>query len=259
MDARKGSKQAGPQSNAEWELWGEVDPLWGVASWPGKKSGDSAAWSDEEFFRLGEQDWADFRSRWDRYGLEAGTCVEIGCGAGRMTRAMASTFRHVHGLDVSAGMLDKASQATAGLPVTLHRTNGLAFPLEDNSAEAVFSTHVFQHLNDAEDAAANWREAVRVLKPGGTLLVHLPVHFWPGGMQQLQAAYAARRAVGDLRAAVRRRRMATTKQPIMRGQSYEWSALEGLLRSIGLVDVELAIFRLSSNDGQHTCVLARKG
>lgn len=249
---------AAPRSNAEWELWGEVDPLFGVASWPGRRAGEYRAWTEEEFLRLGEADWADFLRRWERYGVTLGTCVEIGCGAGRMTRALAGSFLHVHGLDVARGMLDRAAPLVEGRSVTLHLTDGLTFPLPDESMDAAFSTHVFQHLDSAEDAERTWREVVRVLRPGGTLLVHLPVHLWPGGLGRLESAYDARRALGDLRAAVRRRRMARSRRPIMRGRSYRWDGLEALLTSLGLVDVELAVFRLTSNGGQHPCVFARK-
>ena len=247
-----------PRSNAEWELWGEIDPLFGVANWPGKQAGDTEAWTEQEFFALGASDWSDFLRRWERYGVVLGDCVEIGCGAGRMTRAMAASFRHVHGLDISTGMLQRAEEAVAGLPVTLHKTDGLTFPLPDASVDAAFSTHVFQHLDSGEDAERNWAEIARVLRPGGSLLIHLPVHFWPGGLERLESVYTARRSVGDVRAAIKRRRMGVTRQPIMRGQSYRWDALEELLTSLGLADVELGIFRLSSNGGQHTCVFARK-
>jgi SAM-dependent methyltransferase len=247
-------------SNAEWQRWGEVDPRFGVSSWAGKEAGGADAWTDEEFFALGEQDWADFRHRWERFGLTPGVCVEIGCGAGRMTRPMASYFEHVHGVDVSPGMLKLAAEATEGLPVTLHESNGLTLPLDDGSADAVFSTHVFQHLDSREDALANWREVARVLRPGGTFLIHLPLHMWPGGLERLQAVYDARRRIGDVRARIQRRRMAKNPDvaPIMRGQCYEWATLEEDLGAMGLADLELLVFRVSINDSQHHCALGRK-
>jgi SAM-dependent methyltransferase len=247
------------KSNVEWERWGDVDPLYGVAAWDGKGADDAEPWTDEEFYQLGETDWSNFLAHWQRYGVKPGTCVEIGCGAARLTRPMASFFEHVHGLDVSAGMLAKAATAVEGLPVTLHRTEGLAFPLPDASADAVFSTHVFQHLDNLEDAAANWRETVRVLRGGGTLMVHLPVRLWPVGLERLEVVYTAKRTLGDWRARAQRRKMLDAGgPPIMRGQSYLWSDLDDFLRELGLVDVELSVFRLGSNGGVHSVVLARK-
>jgi SAM-dependent methyltransferase len=248
------------RSNVEWQRWGEVDPLYGVSSWAGKRAGEERAWTDEEFFALGEQDWSDFLRHWERYGLTLGVAVEVGSGAGRMTRAMAGTFEHVHGLDVSPGMLKRAATAVEGLPVTLHEVDGLTIPLHDASADAAFSTHVFQHLDSLEDVTANFRELARVLRPGGTLLVHLPIHLWPGGLEPLQKVYDVRRRLGDLRAELKRRRIAKDPdaEPIMRGQCYRWETIEEMLRGLGFVDVQLSVFRVSSNDSPHSCVLARR-
>ena len=245
-------------SNPEWQRWGEIDPLWGVSSWAGKQAGDADAWTEEEFFALGRSDWADFRQRWERYGLKKGVCLEIGCGAGRMTRAMAEDFEHVHGVDVAPGMLQRAEKAVEGLPVTLHLVDGLRLPLPDASVDAAFSTHVFQHLDSDADARANWAEIARVLRPDGTAMVHLPVHMWPGGLEGLQHVYNGRRRLGDLRANLQRRRMRKGGTPIMRGACYEWSALEATLGELGFVDIELLVMRVRINNSQHHCALARK-
>lgn len=246
-------------ANAEWQRWGDVDPLYGVAAWTGKSAADADPWTDDDFYRLGDADWKSFLSHWQRFGVTPGICVEIGCGAARLTRPMASTFTHVHGVDVSSGMLTKAASVAQGLPITLHQTDGLVIPLDDESVDAVFSTHVFQHLDTVADANANWREIVRVLARGGTMMVHLPIRIWPGGLERLEAVYTAKRALGDWRARARRRKMLDAGgPPIMRGQSYLWSDLEGLLGGLGLVDVEMSVFRVGSNDGEHSVVMARK-
>ena len=52
------------KSNVEWKKWGEVDPLYAVASWAGKQRGQSNPWTDEEFYELGRSDWADFVRHW---------------------------------------------------------------------------------------------------------------------------------------------------------------------------------------------------
>ncbi|HEY2010067.1 MAG TPA: hypothetical protein VGH23_13825 [Rhizomicrobium sp.] len=53
-----------PESNKEWIAWGEKDPLWGVASAPGKERGQPDAWTDEEFYALGAEDFADYLDFW---------------------------------------------------------------------------------------------------------------------------------------------------------------------------------------------------
>lgn len=246
-------------SNVEWQKWGDLDPLYGVASWDGKGAGDADPWDADGFFLVGEQDWESFLEHWRRYGVEPGVALEVGCGAGRLTRPMTRFFRHVHGVDVAAGMLERASKAVHELPVDLHLTDGLTLPLADGSVDAVFSTHVFQHLDNDRDAEQNWREIARVLRPGGTLMVHLPVRLWPLGMERLENLYRVRRTIGDWRARWQRRRMQRGGPPIMRGMSYSWSDLEARLRNLGLVDVELSVFRVASDNGEHAVVMARKG
>ncbi len=247
------------KSNAEWKQWGEKDPLYGVASWDKRGVNDESPWTADDFYALGASDWSDFQAQWVSYGVTPGACVEIGCGAARLTRPMAQYFEHVHGVDVAPGMLKKAQEVVNGLPVTLHLSDGLTLPLESEHADAVFSTHVFQHLDNDDDARANWREIARVLKPGGTFLIHLPVHQWPGGLESLQGVYAARRRLGDYRATRARRKMEAGKRPpIMRGQSYAWNQLEPLLEELNFVDIELRFFRVKVNSGQHAIVLGRK-
>jgi 2-polyprenyl-3-methyl-5-hydroxy-6-metoxy-1,4-benzoquinol methylase len=58
-------------------------------------------WTDKDFYQLGESDWKDFSRHWEMYGLSRESCLEIGCGAGRITMQLASYFKSVHAIDVS--------------------------------------------------------------------------------------------------------------------------------------------------------------
>jgi SAM-dependent methyltransferase len=95
-------------SNEEWRAWGKLDPLYGVATIPGHAKNAANPWTDESFYEIGAIDWNLFRCKWEHYGVSPGTCVEIGCGAGRLTAHLARYFRYVHGLDVSVGMIEYA-------------------------------------------------------------------------------------------------------------------------------------------------------
>jgi 2-polyprenyl-3-methyl-5-hydroxy-6-metoxy-1,4-benzoquinol methylase len=125
------------RSNQEWIQWGARDPLFGVAAWPGHERGGSKAWTDENFYELGRSDWADFIARWVSYGIDKSSCVEIGSGAGRLTRHMAMTFGHVHAVDVSEDMLDYAKKNIDAENVSFAVTNGrdlkIANGLDDGS------------------------------------------------------------------------------------------------------------------------------
>jgi SAM-dependent methyltransferase len=252
-----------PRSNVEWAYWGKRDPLWGVASWPGRERTGAKPWTDADFYALGESDWKDFLAHWQRYGLSTTRCVEIGCGAGRITRAMSRTFDRVDGTDISAEMLDYAREHVHAANVVLHQTTGADIPLPDGCAGAVFSTHVFQHLDSLPDARRLFAEAFRVLEPDGTMKVHLPLFAWPALGTRLakgyDVSYRLVRRLGDLRAAVVRwqiRRGHDAK--LMRGRAYNLDWLRQNLSGIGFADVEFSAYAVRSNGGMHTFVLARK-
>lgn len=240
-------------SNTEWRRWGRDDPFYGVAAWDGRERGGANPWTAEEFYALGRSDWTDFRTRWVKYGVDFGHVVEIGCGAGRLTRWMAADFAFVLGVDVSDGMIDVARSHIPETNVELRLGDGMTLPVETATADGVFSTHVFQHFESFALARANFSEAARILKPGGTMMVHLPV-VMPPSLPGIDLAVAVKRKLGDMRAAVKRRRGA----PLMRGLQYPWQWLIRELPTLGLVDVELAVFATLSNAGYHACVLARR-
>ncbi|MGE0101742.1 MAG: class I SAM-dependent methyltransferase [Blastocatellales bacterium] len=97
--------------------------------------------------------------------------LEIGCGAGRMTKHLAAIFGRVTGIDVSGEMIRQAAERLAGIDnVALHETSGVDFPmLPDQAFDLIISAYVFQHVPSADVIASNLRDAWRVLKPGGVL------------------------------------------------------------------------------------------
>lgn len=244
-------------TNEEWKRWGEVDPLWAVATWRGKERTQSGAWTDVDFYRFGASDWADFAPRWERYGLDWTSCVEIGSGAGRLTASLVQSFGQVHGLDVSEGMIDYARPRVPG--ATFHLTDGIRIPLADNETTAAFSCHVLQHLDAPDDSVPIFQEVLRVLEPGGTMMIHLPLYTWPlGGRRYSRAVFnlmfLSRQWLARRKADVNRLRGA----PMMRGTWYEVDWVARLLTTLGFVDVEFIVFPVTSTGALHPFVLARK-
>jgi SAM-dependent methyltransferase len=101
--------------------------------------------------------------------------LDLGCGAGRMEEALAGEVRLVHGLDVSSEMVAAARRRTADLPnVSIAQSSGLDLqPLEASSFDLVLAVDSFPYVVQAgwELAVAMFREAARVLRPGGELLI----------------------------------------------------------------------------------------
>ena len=94
--------------------------------------------------------------------------VEIGCGAGRMTRAIAARAGRVSAIDVAPKMLEIARAQNAELSnVDWMLGDGTTLAeVPDASADACFSFVVLQHIPDTEVTFGYVREMSRVLKPG---------------------------------------------------------------------------------------------
>jgi len=252
-------KKKSVSSNVEWKKWGEEDPLFGVASWKGKAKGETDPWTDGAFYTVGESDWQDALAHWERYGLSHEHCLEIGCGAGRLTRPMARSFKKVHALDVSEGMLAYARAHVNDPSVTFHLTSGTEIPLPDHSINAVFSTHVFQHLDPLSAASDYFAEVARVLAPGGTAMIHLPIYHWPAMPRVFGLLYRLRKAIGGLKAWTHRRLIAHgLAKPIMRMTYFPLAYVFSSLPEYGLTDIEIIVFSMESNRDPHPFVLARK-
>ncbi len=246
-----------PDSNLEWQAWGKIDPIYGV------NTNDTTRGNAENTYEQGRVDWASFLAHWEKYGLDRHSCVEIGCGAGRITLQLAGTFQSVTAIDVSPGMIEFAQRNVTAPNVAFVLANGQRLPLDDASVSAAFSTHVFQHFDSPRHGFAYFEEIARVLRPGGSLMIHLPMHRWP----QLSAlagvfdgAYALQKRVGHARAWMKRRLMQLgVSRPVMRYMSYSVDDLFELLPKLGLSDVETSTFRPTPENMPHSFVLARRG
>src|SRR5437764_15430157 len=98
--------------------------------------------------------------------------ADIGCGVGRLTRALATRAGHVYGIDVSSEMLELAKGHNPELDKVewLHGDGRGLEPLEDASVDGCFSHVVFQHIPDPEITLEYVREMGRVLRAGGWAL-----------------------------------------------------------------------------------------
>jgi SAM-dependent methyltransferase len=131
-------------------------------------------WTDEQFFASGRQTVAeeiltDMTNICQGLDPKAMRVVEIGCGAGRVTRALAELFGEVHAVDVSAEMVAQARQALAGLPnASVYQNNGMDLGVvpRGEGFHFAFSSIVFQHIPSREVIESYVREVNRLLLPG---------------------------------------------------------------------------------------------
>ena len=87
---------------------------------------------------------------WEEYVVVRDSCVEIGCGVGRVTRCLQSVFSTVYACDISPGMLALVKKNCDPNIVKVYQTDGCSLPLRDNCISAAFSTIVFQHFHSAK-------------------------------------------------------------------------------------------------------------
>jgi SAM-dependent methyltransferase len=98
--------------------------------------------------------------------------LDVGCGAGEFTAAMATAGAQAIGVDVAEAALRRARARHPGVEFRLVPLDG-PLPFEDGSFELVWASEVIEHVADT----ARWLSEVRrVLAPAGRLLLTTPSH-----------------------------------------------------------------------------------
>jgi SAM-dependent methyltransferase len=104
--------------------------------------------------------------------LESARILDIGCGIGTYVKRFRQYSDEVYGVDVEPERVAKASETLPN--IQLARGEKLPFP--DDWFDLVFSNEVIEHVDDDRQTI---REAVRVTKPGGYVVIFAPNRLWP--------------------------------------------------------------------------------
>ncbi|BAW97570.1 oxidoreductase, zinc-binding dehydrogenase family [[Synechococcus] sp. NIES-970] len=134
---------------------------------------------------------ADFVHEMVRWGgldqLPPGTKVlDVGCGIGGSSRILARDYGFdVTGITISPKQVERATQLTPpGVSATFAVDDAMNLSFPDGSFDVVWSVEAGPHMPDKAIFA---QELLRVLKPGGKLVVadwnqrddrHLPLNWW---------------------------------------------------------------------------------
>lgn len=95
--------------------------------------------------------------------------ADLGCGTGDMAARLAPLAHTIHLVDMSKAMLTAARKRLAAHKnIKFHHGDLTRLPLEDASVDAAVISLVLHHVNHPSTAI---REAARIIKPGGRLLV----------------------------------------------------------------------------------------
>ncbi len=175
--------------------------------------------------------------------------LEIGCGVGRLTRALARAGCTVVALDVSEVMLELAREHNPDLS-NVEWVLGDGFGLSAVGAarfDVCISHVVFQHIPDPEITLGYVREIGRVLRPGGWTA------FQVSNDRRLHTPATGAKALK----ALARRRLGQAPQgqddPRWLGSSVDVAALRA-----AAAESSMAVERVVGEGTQFCCVLARR-
>jgi SAM-dependent methyltransferase len=99
--------------------------------------------------------------------LEGRRVLDVGCGMGMYTSAFLRYTPYVFGVEIEADRVLEARTRTRGIA----RAVGETLPFVDNTFDVVFSHEVLEHVADDRLCA---REMVRVVRPGGQIVIFVP-------------------------------------------------------------------------------------
>jgi MPBQ/MSBQ methyltransferase len=173
--------------------WGEHIHLGHYGSPTGKFSGQR---SEKRDFIQAKFDFVHEMVHWGGLDkLQRGTTVlDVGCGIGGSSRVLAKDYGFaVTGVTISPQQVKRAQELTPeGVTAQFKVDDALALSFPDASFDVVWSVEAGPHMPDKAQFA---RELLRVLKPGGILVVadwnqrddrQVPLNFWEKPvMQQL--------------------------------------------------------------------------
>jgi SAM-dependent methyltransferase len=199
------------RTRKNWDDLAEIDAYWAILGYPNLRSGK---WDEQEFFRTGEREIERLMATSAELGYPHGrdSALDFGCGVGRVTRALGKNFRASYGVDISGEMLSRANALNANVANCRFVQNDKAdlHIFQDDNFDLIYSILVLQHLPSQHVASGMIREFMRILKPGGLLVFHVPTFLpWRRRLQPRRRVYALLKLLGfDRRVLFERFRLA---------------------------------------------------
>lgn len=157
-----------------WEELGRSDPLWAVLTDPDRRDG---GWDVDEFLATGTAVLRIVAKQLTKAGLDLGDSVlDFGCGAGRLSNAIAGYAQEVVGVDIAQSMIDEANRINQHPDrVRFTHFDGHRLPFDDDTFDSVVSLISLQHAHPAVQLVC-LVELQRVVRPGGVLVLQIPSH-----------------------------------------------------------------------------------
>ncbi len=165
---------------AVWTHLGETEPHWSVLSAKEYQQQQIGSGIDK-FYNSGKPEVTRIFRTLERNEIDSSrlkTCMEYGCGLGRVTRWLADEFSVVHGIDISKAHLAHADDYFKRLGmenVKLHHLQNVRDIEAIPKVDLIYSRIVLQH-NPPPIMSFIITSFMRCLKPGGVAFFQLPVH-----------------------------------------------------------------------------------
>jgi SAM-dependent methyltransferase len=152
-------------------------------------------------------------------GAAARDVLEIGCGTGDLTCALARSAPRVVAIDLSTRELQLAQLRAARDPevagrIEFRKMNAVRLELPDANFDFAVSTSMIEHLHP-DDVDRHLREVVRVLRSGGRYLVWCPNRL---GHHKDRPFHLCMMSHSDLRARMRAAGFMSFQSPMLRGR-----------------------------------------
>lgn len=109
-----------------------------------------------------------------------GRALDVGCGTGVLAARLASCGYEMVGLDPSEGMLEHLRRGAPGVRAV--QGSGSELPFADAEFDLALTVAALHHIADPAAVRETLHEMVRVVRPGGRILIwdHNPRNpYWP--------------------------------------------------------------------------------
>jgi SAM-dependent methyltransferase len=239
------AKNPRARNQHDWEVIASRDPWFGVLTADEFRSDRIDDAARQRFFQTGK-DTIDGVLGWfdDDIGARpTGRALDIGCGVGRLTRAMAAVTTEAVGYDISETM---ASLARDGAPANMTTTSRLP----DGPFDWINSSIVFQHIPPDEGVALLDACLARAA-PGAFLSVQITG--WRDGVTPSPSPLAR-----FLRFLLRRkhRQPGGAIDPLIQMHDYN---LSDVLRCVTAHGFERVVLHHTNHGGYHgACIIGRR-